>query len=332
MFSITSGCDCSLIFLVSFVNGIKSSFEWSYLFLPFLSSSSNILPPKLIFICSPKLSSSNGSTIFSSFSNCLAFFLFSISSCLAFCCSSFICCFLSYFSSLCTFVFSTKSFIISDIFIPNVNTASIITTPIHNIIAPTGLNKLASGVASIAPNAPPPLSCIPKLYASFTTVDKLLSEMIISPEFISHALIKTAMLINNTAYCVNFDVRYSSSSNASFIPTANVPIGKMYFIIPIIPPKISFNFIPTIPDFPYIRTHNNILNIIKATTAKSVLDALFLALVFFLFLLFLFAIFIPPKVFFHLKSVLLSTCPIWDVYYWDTFCPSGHYFNSFLLF
>ena len=56
---------------------------------------------------------------------------------------------------------TTKLFIISDIFIPKVNTASITTIPMHSMIAPTGLNRLASGVASIAPNAPPPLSCVP---------------------------------------------------------------------------------------------------------------------------------------------------------------------------
>ena len=260
-----------------------------------MSSSSNILPPKLIFICSPTSSSSNASLLACSFCNSFAFFLFSMFSCfasiLAFFCSSLNCCLLSYFSSLFSSVFSTKLFIISDIFIPNVNTASIITTPTHKIIVPIGLNNFERGIASITPNAPPPISCVPKLYASFTTVCIVLLEIDISPEFICHALIKTATLIKSTVYCVSFDVKYSSSSNANFIPIKNVPIGRMYFIIPIIPPNISFNFTPTIPEFPYINTHNNILNIIIATTAKSMFDALFFVFLFVFFFVFFLAIF-----------------------------------------
>ena len=108
----------------------------------------------------------------------------------------------------------------------------------------------------------------------------------------------------------------------------------MYFIIPIIPPNISFNFIPIIPDFPYIKTHNNILNIINATIAKSMFDALFLALLLVFFLLFLLAILSLP--FFYCKSdfhfdVSFKKCPnsdksTWDMSYWDTFCPLGTLF------
>ena len=85
---------------------------------------------------------------------------------------------------------------------------------------------------------------------------------------------------------------YSLSAHAIFMATANIPIGRTNFIIPIIPPKISLSFIPTTPDFPYINTANKILNIINATIVKSIFDALFfVAFVVFLFLYFLFAIF-----------------------------------------
>ena len=89
---------------------------------------------------------------------------------------------------------------------------------------------------------------------------------------------------------------YSLSVHANFIAIAKIPIGRTYFIIPIIPPSISLNFIPITPDFPYISTINKTLNIINPTTAKSIFDALlFDDFVVFLFLYFLFAIIISSK-------------------------------------
>ena len=129
-------------------------------------------------------------------------------------------------------------------------TANIITTPIHKIIAPIGLSNFASGTASIAPNAPPPPEVGPVIYASLTISDISLSIINNSFALIWQTLIRTAMLIKNIAYCINFDVKYSLSSQATLILTANIPIGNIYFIIPIIPPNISFNLIPIIPDFP----------------------------------------------------------------------------------
>ena len=291
MFSITSGwlfsfISCIFCFLVSFVNGVKSSPSWLYLTFPPFASSSINLPPKFIFICSPTLLSAKASCL-----ACSLAFLFSSSiSCLIFNCSSLFFCFCSNLSSLFSCDFSIKLFIISDAFIPNTNTAKIITIPTHKIIAPIGPNSFTSGTASIAPNAPPPFSCVPNAYESFTTSDKLLS-IVKFPTFTWYTHISTAKLINKIAHWANFELKYSSSSIAIFIAIANIPIGNTYFIIPIIPPKISFSFTPITPDLAYINTPNKILTTINATTAKSIFDTVFLV-VFLLFLfVFLFAIF-----------------------------------------
>ena len=181
----------------------------------------------------------------------------------------------------------------SDIFIPNVNTANIITTPIQRIAAPTVPNKLTSGTAKIAPKTPPPLPCEPIAYASFTISLSSFPFVTNSFVFIWYTSINTEKLISNIAYCINFDVRYSLSAHATFIPIINVPIGKTYLIIPIIPPNISFNLIPITPDIPYIKTASKILNIINPITVKSIFDAVFFVRLAgcFLFLLLYFAIF-----------------------------------------
>ena len=138
----------------------------------------------------------------------------------------------------------------SDILIPNVNTASIITIPTHKIAAPTDPSKFTNGTASTAPKTPPPVPCAPIAYASFTTSLNSFPVVTNSLVLIWYTSINTEKLIRSIVYWINFEVKYSLSSHANFIPIANIPIGRTYLIIPIIPPSISFNFIPITPDLP----------------------------------------------------------------------------------
>ena len=283
-----------------------------YFFLPF-DSSSKTLPPKFIFICSGSTSLSTPTCEFkilflsNSFSS-LAFLFSSLSSALAiiasslsFCISSLYALFLSSFSSLLSCDFSTKSFINSDVLIPNINTNNIIAIPIHAIIAPIVPNKLTSGTARAAPIAPPPVPDIPILYASFTTSDNSLF-IVNSPDDIWNVLINVIMLTKNTPYSIIFDFNISLSSHAIFIAIANIPIGSTYLIIPIIPPRISLNSSPITPDFVYIKTPSNTAKTISITIAKSIFEACFLELALFPVLLFLYVLFLANFLIPSLKS------------------------------
>ena len=173
MFSKTSGSITSFLnfpcLFVSFVNGSISSFEWSYFFKPGLSvSPSIILPPKLILIWfSIGFFSSFccilASSICALLSSLCLFLLCAGDSTSSFCsfCSFAICCLLSNLSSRLSSILSIILFIISDGFIPNVNTNKIIAMPVQNIIAPTIPNNFTSATAPTAPTAPPPLLCVP---------------------------------------------------------------------------------------------------------------------------------------------------------------------------
>lgn len=92
-------------------------------------------------------------------------------------------------------------------------------------------------------------------------------------------------------YCISFDIKYSLSSYAKYIPIANVPTGIMYFINPKRPPSIGLKCSPIYPDSAYIKTASSILITIITTTATS-------KLLFFCFFLlfFAFANFSPPLI------------------------------------
>lgn len=92
-------------------------------------------------------------------------------------------------------------------------------------------------------------------------------------------------------YCISFDIKYSLSSYAKYIPIANVPTGIMYFINPKKPPSIGLKCSPIYPDSAYIKTASSILITIITTTATS-------KLLFFCFFLlfFAFANFSPPLI------------------------------------
>lgn len=78
---------------------------------------------------------------------------------------------------------------------------------------------------------------------------------------------------------------------ASFIANPKIPMGKNNLVTPIIPPNISFNFIPTTPDFVYIKNASKKLSTINIIIVKSLSDVCFFLFPVFLFL---FAILLPP--------------------------------------
>ena len=121
----------------------------------------------------------------------------------------------------------------------------------------------------IAPIAPPPIFFCPSSYDSFNTFANSPFTSIF-PIDIWYIHIITAILIRKIPYCISFGDNACLFSHAKFIAMANVPIGTMYFIHPIIPPRNGLKVFPIYPEFVYINTASSILIIIIETTAKSI--------------------------------------------------------------
>ena len=147
----------------------------------------------------------------------------------------------------------------------------------HKITVPISPSKPINTDAIAVPIAPPPLFISPSSYPFFTASWKSLF-ILIFPLENWNTLSIVAIHTRKIPYWINFEIRYSLSSVVIYIAIKNVPIGIIYFITPIIPPKIGLKCSPMYPDFVYINIASNILIKNINTTATFISSLLFLVL------------------------------------------------------